>query len=84
MTDIICKKCLLKDLTDDDRFHTIYEYIESLPKEKRAPPEIERRRLEACMKCSHIINGMCALCGCFVEVRAAKAASHCAKSEDVW
>ncbi|MFQ7747018.1 MAG: DUF6171 family protein [Eubacteriales bacterium] len=29
-------------------------------------------------------NGMCALCGCFVEVRAAKKRQHCAQSEKIW
>lgn len=84
MTDRICKKCLLRDLTDDDKFRTIYEYIESLPKEVRATPEVEQYRLTICMECAHLVNGMCALCGCFVEVRAAKAISHCAKSRDIW
>lgn len=84
MTEIICKRCLLNDLTDDDKFRTVYEYIESLPKESRAAPEVERRRLAFCMKCEHLINGMCELCGCFVEVRAAKSALHCAKSKDIW
>jgi hypothetical protein len=30
MERIPCKKCLLKDVTKDDYFQSIYEYIESI------------------------------------------------------
>lgn len=80
----ICRRCLLKDLTDGEYFRSVYEYIDSLDAESRASPEEYRRRLAACRECAHLVNGMCGLCGCFAEVRAAKKGSHCAKDVRIW
>lgn len=83
-TEMSFKHCLLKDLPDTDMFHSIYEYIKSLPKEMRATPDIQQQRLDVCIKCENLINGLCALCGCFVEIRAAKAELHCPQGSDIW
>lgn len=32
-----CRRCLLKDLSKDEYFASIYEYIESLSEEEKAP-----------------------------------------------
>lgn len=80
----LCKRCLLRELTDGAYFQSIYEYIESLAPDLRAPDTLYGERLARCKACGHLINGMCDLCGCFVEVRAAKKAAHCAQSSAVW
>lgn len=80
----VCKRCLLKDMSDTDYFRTIYEYIENLPAEQKAGDALYAKRLQKCRECDHLTNGMCALCGCFVEVRAAKKRMHCAKNASVW
>ena len=47
--------------------------------------EDEKRMAEAlCKACGHLVNGMCELCGCFVEVRASKKNQRCAQSADIW
>lgn len=79
----LCRRCLLKEL-DDAYFQTVYEYIDSLPAEQKAEKAEYAKRLEKCRECDHLQNGMCALCGCFVEVRAAKKRQHCAKSGEIW
>jgi len=83
MENRICKRCLLREL-DETYFQSIYEYIAHLPKELKADDEEYARRLEKCKACRHLQNGMCALCGCFVEVRAAKKNRHCAESPQAW
>lgn len=83
MTERVCKRCLLREL-DGACFQSIYKYIDSLPAEEKAAPQLYARRLAACKSCDHLQNGMCALCGCFVEVRAAKKRMHCALSDSVW
>lgn len=35
MERIPCRRCLLKDLSDTDYFHSIYEYIENIPPEQK-------------------------------------------------
>ena len=84
MAERICKRCLLKDLSESDYFSSIYEYIENIPAEQKASNALYAERLEKCRACDHLVNGMCELCGCFVEVRAAKIQQHCAKSRAVW
>ncbi len=84
MPDRICKRCLLKDIDRDEYFRTVYEYIENLPAEQKADPLLYESRLSICRQCDHLVNGMCDLCGCFVEVRAAKSLQYCAESKDKW
>lgn len=79
-----CKRCLLKDMSEDDFFESIYAYIERLPEEQKAEKSVYEARLSRCTACDALQNGMCALCGCFVEVRAAKKHMHCAKSAEIW
>ena len=79
-----CRKCLLKDMTDGEYYRTIREYIENLPEERKASPDLREKRLAICKECDNLINGMCRLCGCFVEVRAAKKDGFCAKSREIW
>ncbi|MBE6823475.1 DUF6171 family protein [Caproiciproducens sp. LBM24188] len=82
--DIVCRRCLLKDMTDSEYYRSISEYVESLDETMRTPAPDYEARLAYCRQCSHLINGMCELCGCFVEVRAAKRQNHCAKDSRIW
>lgn len=83
MTKPICKRCLLREL-DGTYFQSIYQYIQNLPEDLKADQETYAARLEKCRACDHLVNGMCELCGCFVEVRAVKRKQHCAQSETIW
>lgn len=76
MTEPLCKRCLLREL-DGEYFKSIYQYIDSLPEEQKAGPEAYAKRLDICRPCSDLKNGMCAQCGCFAEVRAAKKRLGC-------
>lgn len=83
MTQRICKRCLLREL-DGTYFQSIYEYIQNLPPEWKTDDQTYASRLEKCKTCNHLVNGMCELCGCFVEVRAVKRNQHCAQSSEIW
>lgn len=76
MSQPLCKRCLLWEL-DGEYFKSIYEYVESLPAEQKASAAEYAKRLEDCRSCGELQNGMCAQCGCFVEVRAAKKRQAC-------
>lgn len=84
MEERICRKCLLKDMTDSEYYKSVYEYIENLPEDMKTDGEVYEKRLAWCKSCRHLMNGMCRLCGCFVEIRASKRGNHCAESEKVW
>ena len=79
-----CRRCLLKDGIDAEYYQSILEYIESLPETEKADERLYSERLNRCTACDALVNGMCRLCGCFVEVRAAKLRQHCAKSAEIW
>lgn len=76
MSQPLCKRCLLREL-DGEYFKSIYQYIDSLPEEQKASPDEYAKRLEVCQACGDLQNGMCAQCGCFAEVRAAKKRLAC-------
>ncbi|RKJ41816.1 hypothetical protein D7X94_03110 [Acutalibacter sp. 1XD8-33] len=74
-----CKRCFLNEL-DGEYFKSIYQYINNIPREQKAPTEEYVRRLAICKSCGDLKNGMCAQCGCFAEVRAAKKGQTCPNS----
>lgn len=84
MEERACRRCLLKDMTGNEYYNSVYEYIEALPVAVKTPEAEYQRRLRICGDCAHLVNAMCDQCGCFVEVRAAKRSNACAKSADIW
>ncbi|MDR3121620.1 MAG: DUF6171 family protein [Clostridiales bacterium] len=79
-----CRRCLLSELSDAAYYQNVYDYIGRLSDEIKAAPEVYRRRLAACQTCGELVNGMCRLCGCFVEARAAKRSNRCPKVDPLW
>lgn len=81
----ICRKCLLEDMENQQALlASIRELIGALPDEKRADEETRKIRLACCRECSHLKEGTCGLCGCFVELRAAKNWMHCPDTPGKW
>lgn len=76
MNRTLCKRCFLQEL-DGEYFKSVYQYISSLPAEQKTSPETYADRLDICRLCPDLKNGMCAQCGCFAEVRAAKKRLGC-------
>lgn len=84
MTRVMCRKCLLADMDMGDIERSILQYIKELPEDKKADDETYRARLVQCRSCECLINGMCAECGCYVELRAAKKNMYCAGKTKKW
>ena len=80
-----CRRCLLEDMPDGAALAaTIREWIAQLPPDRQAPDQVVQARLAACRACAHLNSGLCALCGCYVELRAAKQPSRCPDLPDRW
>ena len=62
----------------------IEEWISHIPKENRAASDLVKARLRLCMDCSHLQNGTCQLCGCYVEYRAAHRYQSCPDLPKRW
>ena len=54
------------------------EYVMAVPDMEKTPEAEYNRRLGICSECCYLVEGLCILCGCYVEIRAAKAAQSCA------
>ncbi len=80
----ICKKCLLREMQEGEYFKNMYEYIAQLDPEVKAAKELYENRLEMCKVCKNLVNGMCRVCGCFVEMRAAVKKNSCPAVEKFW
>ena len=80
-----CVRCLIAELPDEAALAEILrERIAQLPPEERVPEEERQRRLDCCRACRHLNHGTCALCGCYVEIRAARARMGCAAVPEKW
>lgn len=80
----ICKKCLIRDLPEAEYFHNLYDYIARLPQEDKVPDALYQERLSYCMECEYLLSGMCRICGCYVELRAAMRVRSCPGNPKRW
>lgn len=79
-----CRKCLLKEMPEDAYFKNLYEYIDNLDPDIKVNEKEYERRLALCKECDHLLNGMCRICGCFVELRAVINKNYCADLDKRW
>lgn len=79
-----CRKCLLRDMPEETYFKNLYDYIEHLDEDIKAKPQEYQRRLELCKSCDNLLNGMCRICGCFVELRAVIGKNYCPHPDKYW
>ena len=85
MTKPFCRRCLLEDMPSQAELaRSVRELVDMLPEEQRAPEDERQRRLARCRTCDHLLDGMCALCGCYVELRAAKKRMICPDVPGRW
>jgi len=75
---------LSEGLSDKEYHKTVADYISNIPDELKTPEDIYAMRLGQCKKCRYLMNGLCRLCGCFVEIRAASIKSYCPHKNSYW
>lgn len=81
----ICRRCLLGDIPSQRELaEIIRERVAAMPEDLRADDAAIADRLAACRACDHLMNGTCALCGCYVELRAAKRVQRCPDVPGKW
>ena len=81
---IPCKKCLLAELASTDYTKSLMEHIASVPPDRRVDEQTYQARLAVCKDCDDLQNGMCAQCGCYVELRALKPDQSCPHPTHKW
>lgn len=80
----ICKRCLAKEMPDISYFQNMYDYINHMDPDIKATNALYEERLAHCKQCDSLLNGMCRICGCFVEMRAAAKTNHCPAIHPMW
>lgn len=79
----VCIRCLQEALAID--YHgRIASYLEHIDADVKCNQELYRIRLAACNACGNHISGICRICGCFVEMRAAVATRTCPDIKPKW
>ena len=76
MPDRIPCRCLLHDAYPDMET-LIRSVLDSMPEDERLEKTQYKARLDLCLQCSHLADGTCVLCGCYVESRAARRGMKC-------
>lgn len=57
------------------------EYIANLDSDIKADEALYEERLAACKECDLLLEGMCRICGCYVELRAVVAKNICPRKK---
>lgn len=84
MSGAKCGKCLLSQCDSRLFTETIAEYIAAMPPHQKVSDNEYRRRLNICLDCDMLTDGVCGECGCFVEIRALKKSKSCPHCEHKW
>lgn len=80
----ICKRCLLSDVDAKELKKAIDELKMTMSEDKKADDVLYHQRLDICLGCDELINGMCAKCGCYVELRALQKIRRCPHELKKW
>ncbi len=73
-----CRKCLTREMVgQEEYFKTLQAYISNIEADHKVSEELYEERLEFCRECEMLFQGMCRVCGCYVELRAAMKKNAC-------
>lgn len=80
----VCKKCLLQDIAPEEYLENMRIYLTGLDDDIKTEDRLYNERLSHCKECNNLIEGLCRLCGCFVEYRAAIMHKACPDIHPKW
>ena len=76
-----CKRCLMREYDEAEYDEKLKEIIKAIPQEEKADDELYSERLNICKSCGQLTTGTCFVCGCYVEMRAAKKTNSCPRKK---
>lgn len=80
----ICKKCFLQDFAPEEYLDNMRTYLQGLDEEIKTEESEYQNRLSQCESCDKLQEGLCRICGCFVEYRAAIRIKKCPDTQPRW
>lgn len=72
-----CRRCLTRDMDQQEYFENLHAYIVNLEEEVKVKEPLYEKRLLICKSCDLLYDGMCRACGCYVELRAVMRKNSC-------
>lgn len=79
-----CRKCLTREMGEKEYFRTLHEYIANLDEDLKVSGAVYEQRLAQCKGCEKLMQGMCRVCGCYVELRAVMKKNRCPLVKPRW
>ena len=79
-----CVRCLLEEAGKQDVYSIIQKRVSEIPEPLRTDDELYSERLAVCKGCEALSGGTCTKCGCYAELRAARADSYCPHEKRMW
>lgn len=80
----VCRKCLPGQGDKEAFYENLSSYIQRMDEELKVSQQTYESRLALCRRCEKLMNGMCRLCGCFVELRAVQKVRKCPDIPAKW
>lgn len=68
----------------DEYFRNLHDYIANLDPDLKVSEDVYEQRLARCKECEKLMDGMCRVCGCYVELRAAMKKNRCPLVHPKW
>ena len=78
-----CRKCVTPQ-AGEEFFEGLQRIIKNLDEELKVPEAVYEQRLDSCMACESLLEGMCRICGCYVELRSAMKKNACPAVHPKW
>ncbi len=79
-----CVRCLLEEAGRIDVSKLVQERIAEIPEALRCDEKTYAERLALCTSCDHMNAGTCQKCGCYAQLRAARADNYCPHEKRKW
>ena len=79
-----CRKCLTREMDQTEYFQNLHEYIAHLDTDLKVDDAVYETRLAHCKAGDELYQGMCRICGCYVELRAAMKKNRCPQVHPRW
>ena len=80
----VCRKCLSGQKNEEAFYEDLSRYIQRMDEDLKVDQQTYEKRLNICSTCDRLMNGMCRLCGCFVELRAVQKVRKCPDLPEKW
>ena len=78
-----CRKCETPR-TGEEFFAQLSRIRKNLDEELKVTDAVYEQRLDQCMACESLLEGMCRICGCYVELRASLKKNACPAVHPKW